>query len=657
MTTVIKDFEMGELNTFPKILLNNAQLWPDDISMREKEFGIWNEFTWKDYNDRVKWMTLSLLDMGITRGDAIALLGDNRPEWVWGEVAAHAMRCYSLGIYQDSMHDEVVYLLDSSGATVVIAEDEEQCDKLLELGDEIPKVKYIVYCDPRGMRKYKDSRLISVEDLYKKGQAIEQASPNRYQELVEATDPKDIAIYCTTSGTTSRPKIALLNGGNFVKHCSSYLRADPRQPGDNYVSVLPLPWIMEQVYAVGQALIARQIVNFVEEQETMMSDLREIGPSFVLLAPRVWEGILADVQARMMDSTPFKRKIYDFAMKTAMKSLEEGKRSWLADILLMKALRDRLGFSYLKSAATGGAAMGPDTFRFFQVIGVPLRQLYGQTEMCGAYTIHDEDDVDYDSVGVNFDSAEVKVINADKNGVGEIIAKTVGMFTGYLNNQEAYDEDVQDGWMHTGDAGYYKPSGHLVVIDRIKDLACTSDGAQYSPQYIENKLKFSSFIGEAVILGKDKPYLSAIICIRFSILSKWAEQRGLAFTNYTNLSSLPEVYDKLQEEINIVNESLPEPQKIHKFLLLYKELDADDGELTRTRKVRRGVVAEKYGDIISAIYDDQEKVDIDTTIVFQDGTKTRIQTQLKVMSLISNMPQPAASELATDELPSQRRAS
>ncbi|MDC9529022.1 long-chain fatty acid--CoA ligase [Pseudoalteromonas sp. Angola-7] len=650
----INDFEMAELNTFPKILQFNAQQWPHETAMREKEFGIWNEFTWEDYNNRVKWLTLALLDKGVNKGDAIALLGDNRPEWVWGEVAAHAMRCHSLGIYQDSMHEEVAYLLQSSHATVVIAEDEEQCDKLLELGDEISHVKLIVYCDPRGMRKYNDERLIDVNSLYTLGQTIDNSEPNRYPQLIEATSPNDIAIYCTTSGTTSKPKIALLNGGNFVKHCSAYLRADPRQPGDNYVSVLPLPWIMEQVYAVGQALIARQIVNFVEEQQTLMSDLREIGPSFVLLAPRVWEGILADVQARMMDSTPLKRKLFSFAMSIAEKSQLKGKKSWFAELILMRALRDRLGFSYLKSAATGGAAMGPDTFRFFQTIGVPLRQLYGQTEMCGAYTIHDQNDVDYDSVGFAFDNAKIKVINEDEAGVGEIVAKTVGMFTGYLNNQDAYNEDVKDGWMHTGDAGYFKPSGHLVVIDRIKDLACTSNGVQYSPQYIENKLKFSSFIGEAVILGKNKPYLSAIICIRFSIVAKWAEQHGYSFTNYTNLSTHPEVYKKLSEEIQRVNETLPDAQKIHKFLLLYKELDADDGELTRTRKVRRSVIAQKYGDIIDAIYQNQNIVDIDTVVVFQDGTKTRIQTQLKIQSLINTPTVPLVDNTQSE---AQRRAS
>ncbi|EGR2179714.1 long-chain fatty acid--CoA ligase [Vibrio parahaemolyticus] len=628
--------DITSLDTFPKVLQHNAKHWPEQVAMREKEFGIWREFTWQDYENRVKWMALSLQDLGIGEQDVIGLLGDNRPEWVWGELAAHAIKGYSLGIYQDSMHEEVAYLINYAKAKVVIAEDEEQCDKLLELGDEIPSVEYIIYCDPRGMRKYDDPRLIDVEQVYKKGQLIDTANPDKYLNMVAATKGSDLSILCTTSGTTSKPKLAQLHSGTFLDHCAAYLRADPRSPGDNYVSVLPLPWIMEQVYVVGQALISRQIVNFVEEQETMMSDLREIGPNFVLLAPRVWENIVADVSARMMDSTPFKQKMYKLGMSLANKALDQGKRSKLAEWILLRALRDRLGFSNLSSAATGGAAMGPDTFRYLQAIGVPLKQLYGQTEMCGAYTVHQADDVDYDSVGVAFDNADVKVINPDSNGVGEIIAKSTGMFTGYLNNQAAYDEDVQDGWMHTGDAGYFKDSGHLVVIDRLKDMSETSHGDRYSPQFIENKLKFSPFIAEAVVVGKGRPWLSAIICIRYAIVAKWAEQKGIAFTNYTNLSSQPEVYKAIREEVLKVNESLPDAQKISKFILLYKELDADDGELTRTRKVRRGVVAEKYGDIIETIYSAAPTVDVDTVITYQDGTKTRIQTSLVIETLIQH---------------------
>ncbi|ENJ1723852.1 TPA: long-chain fatty acid--CoA ligase [Vibrio parahaemolyticus] len=628
--------DITSLDTFPKVLQHNAKHWPEQVAMREKEFGIWREFTWQDYENRVKWMALSLQDLGIGEQDVVGLLGDNRPEWVWGELAAHAIKGYSLGIYQDSMHEEVAYLINYAKAKVVIAEDEEQCDKLLELGDEIPSVEYIIYCDPRGMRKYVDPRLIDVEQVYKKGQLIDKADPDKYLNMVAATKGSDLSILCTTSGTTSKPKLAQLHSGTFLDHCAAYLRADPRSPGDNYVSVLPLPWIMEQVYVVGQALISRQIVNFVEEQETMMSDLREIGPNFVLLAPRVWENIVADVSARMMDSTPFKQKMYKLGMSLANKALDQGKHSKLAEWILLRALRDRLGFSNLSSAATGGAAMGPDTFRYLQAIGVPLKQLYGQTEMCGAYTVHQSDDVDYDSVGVAFDNADVKVINPDSNGVGEIIAKSTGMFTGYLNNQAAYDEDVQDGWMHTGDAGYFKDSGHLVVIDRLKDMSETSHGDRYSPQFIENKLKFSPFIAEAVVVGKGRPWLSAIICIRYAIVAKWAEQKGIAFTNYTNLSSQPEVYQAIREEVLKVNESLPDAQKISKFILLYKELDADDGELTRTRKVRRGVVAEKYGDIIETIYSAAPTVDVDTVITYQDGTKTRIQTSLVIETLIQH---------------------
>ena len=631
--------DIKQYDTFPKVLAWNAEHYPDDVAMREKEFGIWQEFTWQDYNNHVKWLALGLQELGIKEQEVIALLGDNRPEWVWGEVAAHSLRCYSMGIYQDSLHEETEYLLNFSEASVVIAEDEEQCDKLLELEDQIPSVKLIVYCDPRGMRKYKDHRLVDVRKVYELGKAVDKRSPETYLKLIAATKGDDLSILCTTSGTTSKPKLAKHHSGPFLDHCAAYLRADPKQAGDNYVSVLPLPWIMEQVYAVGQALLHRQVVNFVETQETMMSDLREIGPNFVLLAPRVWENLAAEIHSRMMDSQPLKQKLFNLGMKLAESAAEKGKKSALAEMILMKALRDRLGFSNLTSAATGGAAMGPDTFKLFNLMGVPLKQLYGQTEMAGAYTIHQNNDMDYESVGVPFDNSELRIENPDENGVGEIVARTTGMFTGYHKNQKAYDEDVRDGWMHTGDAGYIKKeNGHLVVIDRIKDLAETSSGVRFSPQYIENKLKFSPYVAEAVVLGKDKPNLTAIICIRFSIVSKWAESQGISFTNYTNLSARAEVRDLIRKAMDEVNESLPESQRVQRFMLLYKELDADDGELTRTRKVRRGVIAEKYADIIDALYDNSDSVDIDTMITFQDGSQSRIQTTLEVVKLHLDTP-------------------
>lgn len=620
-------------DTFPKILRYNAQNWPNEVAMREKEFGIWNEFTWADYQEEVKLLAVGMHELGCGKGDTVGLLGKNRPEWVWGEVAAQAIGSMSMGIYEDSLGPEASYLINYAETKVVIAEDEEQVDKLLELED-VTSIQHIVYCDPRGMRKYDDSRLIDHEKLKEIARAALEKNPKLYDDLVDQGKADDVSILCTTSGTTSNPKLTMLQSGPFLDHTIAYLEADEKQPGDNYVSVLPLPWIMEQMYVVSQALVARVIVNFVEEPETMMSDLREIGPSFVLLAPRVWENIAADVKARMMDSTKFKQKMFDWGMKLGMEALDRGERSKLADFILFRALRDRLGFTNLRSAATGGAAMGPDTFRFFLAMGVPLKQLYGQTEMAGAYTIHRGDDIDFDSVGHPFENSEIKIINPDEEGVGEIVSKNSGMFLGYYKNEEATKEDVRDGWMHTGDAGYFKKeNGHLVVIDRIKDLAETSTGIRFSPQFIENKLKFSPYVGEAVILGKDRAYLSALICIRFSIVSKWAEQNQIAFTNYTNLSSLPPVYQAVKAEIEKVNATLPEAQQIKKFVLLYKELDADDGELTRTRKVRRKVVAEKYADVIDAIYEDKPEVHIDTMITFQDGSKSHIVTDLVVETM------------------------
>ncbi|AMV70435.1 long-chain fatty acid--CoA ligase [Desulfuromonas carbonis] len=628
--------DIRQFDTFPKLLAYNAANWPREVALREKEFGIWNAFTWADYQESVKYFALGMHQLGIGHEDAVGIIGDNRPEWVYGEVAAHALRAMIFGIYQDSLNEEVAYLINYAGARIILAEDEEQVDKVLEITEECPGVEHIIYCDPRGMRKYDDPRLLSHHDLMARGRQLDAEQPDLYARLVAAGQAADVAILCPTSGTTSNPKLAMLQAGPMLEHCLAYLEADPKFPSDNYVSVLPLPWIMEQVYAVAQALISRIVVNFVEEPETMMSDLREIGPTFVLLAPRVWESIAAEVKAKMMDATRFKQAMYRFGMQLAAKAAAAapGRRSKLAYWLLFRPLKDRLGFTYLRSAATGGAALGPDTFKFFLAMGVPLRQLYGQTELAGAYTIHAADDVDFDSVGVPFRNAQVRIDHPDANGVGEVVAKTCGMFSGYYKNEKATAESLEDGWMHTGDAGYFKKeNGHLVVIDRISDLAATAHGDKFSPQFIENKLKFSPFIAEAVVQGDGRDYLAAIICIRFEIVAKWAEQRGIAFTNYINLSAQESVYALIRKEVETVNASLPAVQQIRKFLLLYKQLDADDGELTRTRKVRRGVIKEKYAEIIDTIYSDQELVHIDTVITFQDGNKSRVQTDVRVVDL------------------------
>jgi len=624
----------AEADTYPKLLRLNAREHGSEIALREKDLGLWRVLTWNDYHARVQDFALGLTELGLARGDVIGIIGDNRPDWVAAEIATHAIGALSLGLYRDVLDEEAAYLLNYGDAKLVFAEDEEQVDKLLNLADRVPALKHIIYSDPRGMRKYDDPRLMPADKLAAMGRARASREAGLYDTLVDATRAEDVAILCTTSGTTAHPKLAMLAAGRVLRHCATYLSFDPKGPEDEYVSVLPLPWIMEQVYVLGKGLLCRMKVNFVEEPETMMSDLREIAPTFVLFAPRVWEQIAADVRARVMDASPIKQRLYALGMRTGLAALAKGEHSTLADQLLFRALRDRLGFSRLRSAATGGAALGPDTFKFFQAMGVPLRTLYGQTELLGAYTLHPQGKVDPDTTGIAMaDDIEIRIERPDSQGVGEIVVRHPNMFLGYYKNQDASTADMKDGWLQSGDAGYFNASRQLVVIDRIKDLAETSRGERFSPQYIENKLKFSPYIAETVVLGASREALAAMICIRYSIISKWAEKQRIAFTTYTDLASRGEVYALLQKEVEAVNATLPPAQRIARFLLLYKELDADDGELTRTRKVRRGVINEKYGDIIEAIYRGEKNIPVDTMIRFQDGTTQRVRTSLRVVDL------------------------
>jgi long-chain acyl-CoA synthetase len=623
-----------EADTYPKLLRLNARQHGNEIALREKDLGLWRPFSWNDYQGRVHDFALGMVELGLRRGDVVGIIGDNRPDWVSAEIAAHALGAMSLGLYRDVLDEEASYLLNYGEAKLVFAEDEEQVDKLLTLGRRVPALRHIVYCDPRGMRKYDDPRLIEADKLAALGRARAAREVGLYDRLVDATRGEDTAILCTTSGTTANPKLAMLAPGRVLRHCASYLAFDPKGPDDEYVSVLPLPWIMEQVYVLGKGLLCRMKINFVEQPETMMNDFREIAPTFVLFAPRVWEQIAADVRAGVMDASPLKQSLYELGMKTGLSALANGKHSVIADALLFHALRDRLGFTRLRSAATGGAALGPDTFKFFQAMGVPLRTLYGQTELLGAYTLHPAGDADPDTTGVAIaEDIEIRVDNPDIQGVGEIVVRHPNMFLGYYKNPEGSAADMTDGWMRSGDAGYFNDNKHLVVIDRIKDLAETSRGERFSPQYIENKLKFSPYIAEAVVLGAGREALAAMICIRYSIISKWAEKKRISFTTYTDLASRPEVYALLRKEVETVNATLPPAQRISRFLLLYKELDADDGELTRTRKVRRGVINEKYAEIIDAIYRGARKIPVDTVIRFQDGTTQRIRTSLAVVDL------------------------
>ena len=620
-----------EHDTLPKLLRRNARQHGTDIAQREKEHGLWRAYTWTDVNDAAKLWALGFASLSVVAGDTVAIISDSRPHWITAAVGTHAVRARTLGLYQDALDDEVGYLLAFAEAKVVVCENEEQVDKILRVAANIPSITSIIYCDPRGMRKYTDPRLMAKSALFERSRSIASVEPGRYDGLVDATRAEDIAVLCSTSGTTSQPKLVTLAGGAFVRHVDNYAKLLGIGPDDEYVSLLPMGWVGEQFMGLFQPIICRNKINFVEHPSTAMADLREIAPTFMFLAPRVWEQIAANVRAQMMDASAFKQRVFEFGMKRAVRAVEKGGNSGLAYRAVMRALSDRLGFRRLRFAITGGAAMGPDTFKFFMALGVPMLQLYGQTELGGIYATQRHGDRDFDGVGQGLGPEyDIKIDGADKNGVGEIVSRHPYMFTGYYKNDEASKADLRDGWMYTGDAGYFKPSGQLVVIDRMKDLAVTTGGERFSPQYVENKLKFSPYVSEAVILGDKRDYPTALICIRFAIVSKWAEQQRMSFTTYSDLSGRPEVYALIAREIAQINAGLPPAQRLRKFALLYKELDADDGELTRTRKVRRGVIAEKYGMIIDALYSDAREVKIDTEIAFQDGSRQRIRTTMPI---------------------------
>lgn len=630
-------------DTTPKLLLHNAAAHGGDVALREKELGIWHVFTWDAARDRVEALARGLLALDVGRGDVVGIIGRNRPHWLFAEYAAHAVGAPSLGMYEDALGREVAYLLAYAEATVVFVEDEEQADKLLDIADDLPALRWIVFNDERGMRKYDDRRLLSVEALVEKGREVPVA---RFEDAVARGRGSDVAILCTTSGTTSNPKLAMLQHKPLLDHGCAYLRAEPREPEDEYVSILPLPWIVEQVYVAIMPLLSRIRVNFPEDETTVMHDLREIGPTHVLFAPRVWEQISADVHSRMLDANRLSRAIFRNCVKRGLRALDAGRRDPLADRLLFDVLRDRLGLVRVKSAATGGSALGPDTFRFFLAMGVPLRQLYGQTEAAGAYTIQRGGELDFDSSGLPFDDTEIRIDAPDSTGLGEIQVRHSGMFQGYYKQPDTTRETMtDDGWLKTGDAAYLDDHDRLVVVDRVNDMATTSAGNRFSPQFIENKLKFSPYVGECVVLGQGRPHVAAILCIRFPMVAKWAEARGLAFTSYTNLAARPEVYDLIEEEVRKVNEGLPEAQRIRRFLLLYKELDADDGELTRTRKVRRSVIDDRYRTLIEAIYQGAPRVQVETELTFEDGRTGVIRADLEIRDAAEpGDPEPMAAE-------------
>ncbi len=632
--------------TLPQFLFEHAQKTPRRIALRERNYGIWQSLTWQEYAEKVKFFSLGLVSLGLQPGETIAIIGDNRPEWLIAELAAQAAGAKSIGLYQDAVVKEMIYILNHAGVSFVVVEDQEQVDKILEMWPEVGAdresslqgVRKVIYYDPKGLRSYTENFLAYFPDVLALGQMYEVQNPGEFERRLAAGKGEDIAILSTTSGTTGNPKLAMLTHRSMVSMGRNLMSVDPLKPEDEFVSFLPLAWIGEQMMVLSCGLQIGFTVNFPEEPETVQHDLREIGPRVMFSPPRIWENLVSQVQVKIQDSAWLKRRLYEWAMPVGYRMADTRFRKeapsrllrlqyLLADWLVFQAIKDHLGLRHLKRAYTGGAALGPDVFRFFHALGVNLKQIYGQTEINGIAVVHRDGDVKFQTVGTPIPQTEIKI---DENG--EILMRSPAVMEGYYRNPTATAEALVDGWLRSGDAGYFDEDGHLIVIDRAKDVMTLHDGTKFSPQFIENKLKFSPYIKEAVVFGGDWPFVTAMINIDFGNVGKWAESRQIAYTTYTDLAQKPQVYELVQRHVQQANADLPPAARIRRFLLLHKELDADDAELTRTRKVRRNLVAQRYDDLISALYSQNDHVDVVTTITYQDGRTATLQTRLSIAS-------------------------
>jgi long-chain acyl-CoA synthetase len=625
-------------STLPQFLLRNAREFPDAPAMREKDRGIWQEWTWAEYLARVRAIALGLVKLGFQRGDKLAALSDNRPQLYATLLAAQAVGGVAVPLYQDSIARELRYVIDHADAKFVLAEDQEQVDKLLELKASLPKVEKVFYADPKGLRDYADPILMPLEELEQRGRAAAAERPELFEALVSAGRAEDIAVLSYTSGTTGAPKGAMLSHANYLAAVRGILEVERFERTDEVLAYLPLAWIGESFFSLGCALVVGFTVNCPERAETVLENLKEIGPQIVLAPPRGWENLVSTVQVRMEDASWLKRRLYSALVpageEAARREMEKQPISsglWLrraiGEALVFAPLRDRLGLRRARYAYTGGAPLGPEVFLFFRGIGLNLKQVYGQTETTGLSCVQRDGDVKLGTVGKPYPSVEVRL-----SDTGEVVSRGPTTFVGYYKNPEATAQAMRDGWLQSGDAAMLDPDGHLIVIDRVKDVTTLADGTKFAPQFIENKLKFSPYVKEAVAVGQDRPHVAAMINIDMENVGKWAERRAIAYTTYADLAQKRAVYDLIGREVERVNRDLPDAARIRKYVLLHKELDPDDDEVTRTRKVRRGFIASKYADIIAALYSAAPSVAVTTTITYQDGRQATLQTELAIRS-------------------------
>jgi long-chain acyl-CoA synthetase len=629
------------LDTLPKCFLAKVQQYPDDrVAMRQKDLGIWRDITWRESHEHVKQFALGMVSLGLQRGDKVCIIGDNDPQYFWAQLAVQAAGGVAVGIFTDSVPREIQYVVDHSDATFVLAKDQEQCDKLLEIRHQVPEVQRVIYWEDKGLWSYDEPWLISFEEVEALGRSQDQKQPRLFQEFVAQGRGDDLAVFCYTSGTTGLPKGVMIDHSNLISGCDLTMNVDPRTDMDNYVSFLPPAWITENVLGLTVHLRTGMIVNFPEAPETVQENIREVAPQALLFSARLWENMVAMVQMRMTDSSAINRLLYRIFMpvgyKVARMRFEDRQPvslPWrllyaLGDWAVYQPLRDKLGLIKVKSAYSSGAAISPDVIRFFRAVGVNIKQLFGSTE-AQVHTLHIGDDVRFETVGVPIPGMDVKIADDD-----EILVRGPTMFRGYYKDPETTADKLKDGWFHTGDAGHFGEDGHLIYLDRVKDLIQLAGGERFSPQYIEGQLKFSPYVRDAMAIGgADKPYVTGIINIEFDNVGRWAEGRGLAYTTFVDLSQKPEVYDLIGADVERVNRTLPPPARMRKFVLLHKEFDPDESELTRTRKLRRTYMEDRYKLMIDTMYSGGEEVRVKAEVRYRDGRTGVVDTSVRVRTL------------------------
>jgi long-chain acyl-CoA synthetase len=628
---------VAEPQTLPQLVRRNAERFGDRPAIREKDRGIWQTYTWRQYHDHVRDFALGLLALGFRRGETLSVIGDNRPRLYWAQVAAQALGGIAVPVYQDSIARELAYVWNHAEVAVIVAEDQEQVDKVLALREQLPSVRGVIYDDPRGLSQYRYPWLKSFAEVEEAGRKLAREEPGRFEAEVARGRAEDVAMICYTSGTTGHPKGAMLTHRNAIETVRAFLQAEPIRPEDEYLAYLPMAWVGDAFYTLVVSLMVGSVVNCPESPETVQRDLRELGPTILLAPPRIWENLLTAVQVRAADATPVKRWLFERFRRVAERVeilRSEGRpvplglrlAYALGEFLVYAPVRDQLGLRRTRVALTGGAPLGPDTFRFFRAFGVNLKQVYGSTETMGLVSLQPDGEANPTTAGRPCPGIEVRI---DERG--EVLVRSAGVFRGYYKAEEATREVVDaEGWFHTGDAGFIDPRGHLVIIDRAKDVGQLADGTPFAPQFIENKLKFSPYIREAVAFGHRQPFVAAMVAIDLATVGNWAERRGLPYTSYMDLALKPEVRALIREEIEKINATLPEAQRIRRFLLLTKDLDADDAEMTRTRKLRRRFIAEKYAPVIEAFYNGGREITLAATVTYEDGRQGTVQSRVRI---------------------------